>query len=121
VEEEKRTEENKGWFQTNIANVVSVCSMIAMVLGGWMFFDERCAHAGTVMRMMDEQTTQIRSVHRDNTIRFKRMELNLLDDKIFYLEAKMPRSQVEDALLNRYRQQRSEVERELREEMRNAR
>lgn len=112
------SEEKKSFFKENVANIASVGSMVAMVIGGWLFFDERYAHAQSVQRMATEQAQQIQQLTIQNSKNFKRLELNSIDDKIFYLEMKNPRSQVEEALLNRYKQQRRDLEREIREESR---
>ena len=108
-------EDKKSLVKDNLTTILSIGTTLSAIIGGWLFFDERYAHAQVVQKMASEQAQQIQQLNFDSEVRYRQMERNSIDDKIFYLEIKPNRTATDEALLNRHKQQRLDVERALQE------
>lgn len=98
----------------HIGAITTLISTVGIIIGGFIFIDERYAHAGE----LKEQLSQIQQIRKDNAVQYRRMKIDSIDDKIFFLEIKRDMSPEEAALLGRYKRQREDEQRMLREEMR---
>lgn len=79
-------------------NIVSLISLAATIIGGWLFIDERYAHA--------EELTQIKQVYEKKLDDLQKGQMKAraltIEDKLFEFETKQSLTQVEKAVKQRY-------------------
>ena len=64
--------------QITITGLVGVCTLIALILGGWLFTDTYFAHAGDVTDLVNAQSLTINATVNDNKLEDKRAQLDAL-------------------------------------------
>jgi hypothetical protein len=113
-------QEIKMWekIKANLASLTATVSSIGVLFAAWLFLDERYAHAQTVKLIETQQVQQMQQLRKESQIQYRKLRIDSIDDKIFFLEQKHPRTAQDEALLNRYRKQREDEAREMRTEMR---
>jgi hypothetical protein len=84
------------------------------VTGGFMFVDDRYAHAADYTQAQTTQTKQIDRLRVDTAIQLEQIQLNSIDDKIFYLEQKTSRTSADVAQMNRFIRQRQDTTERIR-------
>jgi hypothetical protein len=105
-------------IRANLTALTATISSIAVLFGAWFFLDERYAHAEAVKKIETEQVKQIQQLRQDQAVQYRKLRIDSLDDKIFYLEQKPNMTAQDKALLNRYQQQRKDEVREMNRESR---
>lgn len=86
--------------------VATVITALSIIIGTAFVVDERYAHAESVSKAMSELSILAEKLNLEQ----RRW---IIDDRIQELELKNPRTAIDNALLNRYRTERSSVDRRL--------
>lgn len=97
------------YVRDNITTVVSTISGVAFIIGTAFVIDERYAHAGEINGVKGLVTKMQIQQQVDNS----RLRIDLIDDRIFYLEQKPNKTNQDEATLKRLERQREDAVREL--------
>ena len=95
-------------IKANATVLSSVVTFVATVAGGIIFVDNRYAHAQSITQQQTATSHAIENLRTESQIQFENMQINSLDDKIFYLEQKTTKTPGDQAQLNRFQRQRQD-------------
>lgn len=101
-------------IKANATAITSIVTFVVSVVGGFIVIDDRYAHAADYVQQQNSQTRTIQQFRVDTAIQLEQLQLNSIDDKIFYLEQKVNRSVADEAQLNRFERQRQDVVEKIR-------
>jgi hypothetical protein len=102
------------FIKSNVTIVTSVATFVTTVVGGFLFVDERYAHAAEITQQQTTQSRAIDGLRRDTAVQMEQLQLNSLDDKIFYIEQKEKKTPADEAQLNRFNRQRHDTAERIR-------
>lgn len=96
-------------LKTNLSSVVGIITLVGAILGSFIAIDSRYASAKDFEEYQENTSRQLEKYQRESINNTLELRKQSLEDKIFELEIRKNPSQVDRALLNRYKEQLKET------------
>lgn len=97
------------FLKTHISGFTTIIVGITAVVGATLAFESRYASAKEVEMMKRDNKLMYEGLRQDNRVAVDTLRKQQLEDKVFELNLKPGKTQVDEALLRRYNQQLKEV------------
>lgn len=98
------------FFKQYWSGITTISIAVAAIVTATLSFESRYASAAEVAQLKQENKVVIEKVQQDNRKSIDRLRQQQLEDKIFELNLKgRSRTPVDEALLERYKQQHKDV------------
>jgi hypothetical protein len=92
-------------IDTKAVSVSLVVSVVTVVIPAWLFLDNRFAHAGEVEKIKQLQVAQFQELKEAQQQTVKMLRQQMVSDRVFELQLKPNPTQVDQALLDRYKRE----------------
>jgi len=92
-----------------ITTIASVVTAIGVIIGAILTVDGRYVHAADYIKAQEQQQQQMQIFQRENRQKLDEFRKQGIEDKLFELRLKSPKTKADDALIKRFEEQLQEV------------